>query len=138
MCKYQSHYTYPQECTIIITYNSCIMDFMHSSNSWVLVHNEREWLKLIANYLSYSSFILLFYFYFFEALQHKCWRPVGHQVLQPAEESYITFPPCHIMLSTSLWMLQSYTTLGWMEASIDGYSCCGIYRLLMITIYLIP
>ena len=28
-----------------------------------------------------------FYFYLFiKALQHKCWRSVGHQVLQPAKD----------------------------------------------------
>jgi len=28
----------------------------------------------------------LFIYLFIKALQHKCWRPVGHQVLQPAKD----------------------------------------------------
>ena len=28
----------------------------------------------------------LFIYLFIKALQHKCWRPVGHQVLQPAND----------------------------------------------------
>ena len=33
-----------------------------------------------------SLFIYVFIYLFIKALQHKCWRSVGHQVLQPAKD----------------------------------------------------
>ena len=33
-----------------------------------------------------SIYIFLFIYLFIKALQHKCWRSVGHQVLQPAKD----------------------------------------------------
>ena len=30
--------------------------------------------------------MLTVFYLFIKALQHKCWRPVGHQVLQPAKD----------------------------------------------------
>ena len=35
---------------------------------------------------NFVFFLFLYLFFLFKALQHKCWRSVGHQVLQPTKD----------------------------------------------------
>ena len=73
-----------------------------------------------------SSFIL-----FIKALQHKCWRSVGHQVLHPAKEiefssSYCTRRPTFFanILMFRLHFFFCYKTIQWWNALPSSVTNC--------------
>ena len=64
---------------------------------------EKTWLLYLFIYL----FFLFIYYLFIKTLQHKCWRSVGHQVLQPTKDALHTKPNLWFCLK---WIAGSVST----------------------------